>query len=469
MKNCTGATCARGQKDVQLVPELEWTLFDDSEKADSDGTFISIDVHPHQPWVLCRPKENYLEVWNYEDGTRVTSWMLPSLHDFIAAKFIAQKNWIATWRCERACVYETQASNLHCIKALEHPGSGYLWEIAAHPTLPYILVSAAKFVVLWNWQKNWDKVTFEGHADRVQALTFHPTDSNIFASASGDGTIKVWDIRNRWCVQTLRGYCDTAKIFKLDFCSRPEKPLILSCNDTGLLIDYETLVLWDVKKEVALGKLRMDDFQGLGTDFFHPHLPYILGVSGDDLIRVWDESNHRLVASYDGGLGFRVECVAPCRNSNSVIAFSGKKFVVLKIATKGRNEESKAKMQMASFSAKRPRMNTPNDSVDEPGTCVSKKKRVVEMEDKAGYGKPEVEERILQAVASLELKWMEAMNEVREEHAGKIQKMEDDLEVKRMKAENEMKEEHAERLRKLEHDLELKHMKAVKELREEHA
>ncbi|GBG90581.1 hypothetical protein CBR_g50924, partial [Chara braunii] len=178
--------------------------------------------------------------------------------------------------------------------------------------------------------------------------------------------------------------------------------------------------------------------------------------------------------------------MAPCQNSNRVIAFDCKgEFLVLKIVTKGRNKESEEEMQKASVSVQRPRKHTPIAAVDEsaaveeseeevqtasvsvkrPRThtalavvdesaAVISKTRVMEVMEKeakkADYGKPECEKRIEEAVANLELKWRKAVNEMRKEHAASLQKLEKELELKRMKAVKELREEHTQRVQTLE-------------------
>jgi len=64
-----------------------------------------------------------------------------------------------------------------------------------HPTDPLVLSSSEDHLIkLWNWRKkNWKCIrTFEGHSDRVKHVNFNPMDTNSFATASLDHTIKVW-------------------------------------------------------------------------------------------------------------------------------------------------------------------------------------------------------------------------------------------------------------------------------------
>lgn len=69
----------------------------------------------------------------------------------------------------------------------------YIRCVAVHPTLPYVLSSSDDMLIkLWDWEKGWVCTQiFEGHSHYVMQVTFNPKDTNTFASASLDRTIKV--------------------------------------------------------------------------------------------------------------------------------------------------------------------------------------------------------------------------------------------------------------------------------------
>jgi len=70
----------------------------------------------------------------------------------------------------------------------------YIRCVAVHPTLPYVLSSSDDMLIkLWDWEKGWICTQiFEGHSHYVMQVTFNPKDTNTFASASLDRTIKVY-------------------------------------------------------------------------------------------------------------------------------------------------------------------------------------------------------------------------------------------------------------------------------------
>jgi WD40 repeat protein len=67
--------------------------------------------------------------------------------------------------------------------------------LAVHPTEPFVLSSCGGYIQLWDWDKNWECIqTFEkqGYLTFELELAFNPKDTNEFASASTDLTVKVW-------------------------------------------------------------------------------------------------------------------------------------------------------------------------------------------------------------------------------------------------------------------------------------
>lgn len=69
----------------------------------------------------------------------------------------------------------------------------YIRCLAVHPTLPYVLSSSDDMLIkLWDWEKGWICTHFfEGHSHYVMHVSINPKDTNSFASASLDHTVKV--------------------------------------------------------------------------------------------------------------------------------------------------------------------------------------------------------------------------------------------------------------------------------------
>lgn len=108
-----------------------------------------------------------------------------------SAKFIARKQWVVAGADDmfiRVYNYNTMDK----VKVFE-AHTDYIRCVAVHPTLPYVLSSSDDMLIkLWDWEKGWVCTQiFEGHSHYVMQVTFNPKDTNTFASASLDRTIKV--------------------------------------------------------------------------------------------------------------------------------------------------------------------------------------------------------------------------------------------------------------------------------------
>lgn len=82
------------------------------------------------------------------------------------------------------------------LKTLSGEHTDFIRHIVVHPTLPYILSCGDDDrIFMFNWDKNWEKVnTFNDHEHYVMQLCINPKDTNMFASASLDRTIKIWAV-----------------------------------------------------------------------------------------------------------------------------------------------------------------------------------------------------------------------------------------------------------------------------------
>jgi len=122
------------------------------------------------------------------------------------AKFVARKQWIVVG-ADDMFVRVYNYNTMEKLKTFE-AHSDYIRCIAIHPTQPYMLTSSDDMLIkLWDWDKNWlNTQIFEGHNHYVMQVVFNPKDSNTFASASLDRTIKVWGLGSPTPHFTLEGH-----------------------------------------------------------------------------------------------------------------------------------------------------------------------------------------------------------------------------------------------------------------------
>ena len=196
----------------------------------------SVDIHASEPWVLAALYSGNVMIWDYENGTCVKSFELSEL-PVRCAKFISRKQWfIAASDDMRLRVFNY--NTMEKIKEFE-AHADYIRSLEVHPSLPYVLSSSDDMTIkLWDWDRGFDCTQmFEGHAHYVMQVKFNPKDSNTFASASLDRSIKVWGLGSHTPHYTLEGH--ERGVNCLDYYPSGDKPYILSGADD------RTVKIWD--------------------------------------------------------------------------------------------------------------------------------------------------------------------------------------------------------------------------------
>ena len=110
------------------------------------------------------------------------------------AKFIVRKQWIIAGTDDmhlRVYNYNTMDK----VKAWE-AHTDYIRYVEVHPNRPFVISSSDDMSIkLWDWEKDFECVQlFEGHVHYVMMVKINPRDTNTFASASLDRSIKVWGL-----------------------------------------------------------------------------------------------------------------------------------------------------------------------------------------------------------------------------------------------------------------------------------
>ncbi|GBG70834.1 hypothetical protein CBR_g8134 [Chara braunii] len=410
----------RGEGEVQLLLSKLGRKGQDILPGGCDE-WLLINLHPREPWLIFTPdRKSLLQVWNYEDGKQVASWVVPGrVNDVREAGFIPQReNWIAVRRWTIYEVYECQGSNLRRLTRLqtETGDSHYTWKMAVHQSLPCLLAGFIhKDFFLWHWSGKLEKAKFEGHNADVSALVFHPTEEQIFASASEDNVIKVWNLEKRSIIQTLS---DDGKrrIYRMGFCGGGERSLLITSHKGD-----QNVRVWDYKKGSCIARWKAHD--KCRASLFHPHLPYIMTAAVDGEIRVWSESSYQQVSSLS------IEChkdgilsMLPSKIYSKLIVAGRGEFHVVEVETgiskgdqKKDEQEQKGSPCAKDFHASSSSMAV---VVNEP--AVVSRKAMEEIGQKVLVKvKLQLEEKIKEGVAMVEQHCKKAVDAVMAEHRRK--------------------------------------------------
>ncbi|KAK9847761.1 Cytochrome cd1-nitrite reductase-like [Penicillium brevicompactum] len=284
-----------------------------------------IDFHPTEPWILTTLYSGHVYIWSYESQSIIKTFELTDV-PVRAGRFIARKNWIVCGSDDfQLRVYNYNTSEK--ITSFEaHPD--YIRSIAVHPTQPFVLTASDDMTIkLWDWEKGWKCVQiFEGHSHYVMGMSINPKDTNTFASACLDRTVKIWNLGSPHANFTLEAH-ETKGVNHVDYYPQADKPYLLTTSDD------KTVKVWDYTTKALIATLE-GHTSNVSFACYHPELPVIISGSEDGTIKIWHANTYRLEQSLSYGLE-RAWCVSYQRGRQGIAMGFDDGAVVVKM---GREE-----------------------------------------------------------------------------------------------------------------------------------
>jgi len=284
----------------------------------------SVDIFPAEnPWVLAALYSGNVFIWDYTNNTMIKSFEMGS-NPVRCAKFIVRKSWIIAGTDDmhlRVYNYNTMDK----VKEWE-AHTDYIRFIEIHPNRPYILSSSDDMSIkLWDWDKDFDCIqVFEGHSHYVMMIKINPRDTNTFASASLDKSIKVWGLTAGTAHFSLDGAGAHEKgVNCIDYYPGGDKPYLLSGADD------RTVKIWDYQTKACLQTLD-GHMHNVSAVVFHPRLPLIISASEDGTVRLWHSTTYRPETTLNYGLE-RAWSIAVTRDANKVAIGYDEGTIVLKL------------------------------------------------------------------------------------------------------------------------------------------
>ncbi|KAF2734202.1 hypothetical protein EJ04DRAFT_543748 [Polyplosphaeria fusca] len=139
-------------------------------------------------------------------------------------------------------------------------------------------------------QERWSNClqTLEGHSSSVRSVAFSH-DSTRLASASSDGTVKVWDARSGECLSTLEGHSSFVR------------SVAFSHDSTRLASASEdrTVKVWDAHSGECLQTLEGHSYSVISVAFSHDSTR-LASASGDRTVKVWDARSGECLQTLEG-------------------------------------------------------------------------------------------------------------------------------------------------------------------------
>eukprot|EP00520_Triparma_pacifica_P000280 CAMPEP_0118664034 /NCGR_PEP_ID=MMETSP0785-20121206/17778_1 /TAXON_ID=91992 /ORGANISM="Bolidomonas pacifica, Strain CCMP 1866" /LENGTH=1017 /DNA_ID=CAMNT_0006557875 /DNA_START=18 /DNA_END=3071 /DNA_ORIENTATION=- len=267
----------------------------------------SVDIHPNETWALAALYSGKVHLWDYETTALYKSFAVSDL-PIRCAKFIIRKNWfICASDDMKLRVFNFNTGEK--VKEWE-AHSDYIRTVEVHPTLPYIISSSDDMSVkLWDWDKNFANTQiFEGHNHYVMMCKFNPKDTNTFATASLDRTIKVWGLSSPHPHYSLEGH--ERGVNCIDYYPSGDKPYLLSGADDN------TVKIWDYQTKSVVQTLE-GHTNNVCAVMFHPKLPIIIACSEDSTVRMWQAATYRAETTLNYGME-RAWALAASNTSNKI-------------------------------------------------------------------------------------------------------------------------------------------------------
>lgn len=175
--------------------------------------------------------------------------------------------------------------------------SDYIRYLLVHPSQPYLLSSSDDSTIkIWDMDNSFSLVrTLDDHVHYVMMLSFNPRDTNTFASASLDKSIKVWTLNSQTTKSnfTLSGH--EAGVNCVDY-YKGDKPYLISGGDDRLV------KIWDYQTKQCIHTLEGHQ-QNISGAVFHPELPLILTTAEDGGIRFWHSQTYKLENTLNYNMG----------------------------------------------------------------------------------------------------------------------------------------------------------------------
>lgn len=252
--------------------------------AEQTGFIItSLAFTEDSSYIISGTSDKSIKMWSLETRNTIHVF-LGHTQGVSQIKVIADKLYSASsdkttriWNITERKLEFTSPSSAYSLNALD-----------VHTSQKFAIWADFNKLIVWNLENSRKHFGLEGHLkENIKSVLFSPNGKYII-SASKDGSIKFWDIKNMCESQKLEG-CKAAAIVG---CTNKEKNLIYFGLEDGSFSVYDTEHALLLNQQSHVGAIR-----SIGHNS-----KYNLLVTGgrDKVIKVWDMSTNFLIQTLEG-------------------------------------------------------------------------------------------------------------------------------------------------------------------------
>lgn len=152
-------------------------------------------------------------------------------------------------------------------------------------------------------------------------IVFNPKDTNSFASACLDRTVKVWSLGSPHANFTLEAH--DKGVNYVEYYHGNDKPYIVTTGDDRLV------KVWDYHSKSLVQSME-GHTSNVSFAIFHPSLPLIISGAEDGTVKIWNSNTYRLEQTLNYGLE-RAWSIAYSKSINDVAVGFDEGSVVFKV------------------------------------------------------------------------------------------------------------------------------------------
>ncbi|XP_027062101.1 uncharacterized protein [Coffea arabica] len=144
----------------------------------------------------------------------------------------------------------------------------------------------------------------------VGVVKFHPDNSNIFLSGGSKGLLKLWDVRMGRVVHEYTR--SLGPVLDVEF-SADGKQLISSSDESRSNLSENSIIVWDVSRQVPLSNQVYVEAYTCPCIRYHPKDPYFIAQSNGNYIAIFSSKSPFKLDKYrryesHGVFGFPIKC-----------------------------------------------------------------------------------------------------------------------------------------------------------------